>query len=345
METHVLQLATSIRPSVRSMVCCLDPSPEYLRLLKDADIEHVNLQCPRLTTPRVLLRYVALERIVDRFRPDVVHTYGFASDVLGTMLRMRRSDVRVITSRRGEDANRRHQRIRRLANRWSDRVVCVSSEVASFVEATEQPTPGLLEVIPNGVAIHSRAVGRTVPDGGPLRFGTLGTVKPIKGTDLLVEAFMRFDATPRVELAIAGAVDRPWAQDLRSTASIDCRIEFLGRSSDPRAFLADLDVFVLPSRSEGMSNALLEAMALGLPCIATDVGSNRSLLNAPHLASGGLICSPTSDALFDSMHRMASDAIARRQYGEGAFRIARDHYTADAMVQRVRLSVSNTCPS
>ena len=324
METHVLRLVAQLRQSFTCLVCCLDPSPEYLKLLDQEGIDYAALHCPSLITPRALFRYLELERLVDRFRPDIVHGYGFAADVLGALLRIRHSEIRVITSRRGEDLSQRHQRIRRLTNRWSDKVVCVSSEVAEFVEATERPARGLLEVIPNGVSVqHSPAV-KPNSNQGAVRFGTLGTVKPIKGTDLLVEAFMKFDAQVRVELVIAGLVDRPWAEALRTRASADHRIEFKGRSSDPDTFLADLDVFVLPSRSEGMSNALLEAMAAGLPCIATDVGSNRSVLNPLDASPGGIICDPASDSLFHAMNQLAHDAGARRQYGAEAFRIARD---------------------
>jgi glycosyltransferase involved in cell wall biosynthesis len=209
--------------------------------------------------------------------------------------------------------------------------------MATFVEATERPTAGLLEVIPNGVMLSPCNGGRMVRDGGPLRLGTLGNVKPIKGTDLLVRAFEKFDPRAPVELSIAGAVDSAWAQDLRRAASRDPRIEFVGRVSNPQAFLESLDVFVLPSRSEGMSNALLEAMALGLPCIATDVGSNRSLLSGPSRCPGGLVCPPTSDALFDSMRHLTEDADARRRYGEGAIQIAREQYTVEGMVKKYDL--------
>jgi glycosyltransferase involved in cell wall biosynthesis len=333
METHVLRLVAGIAKGFSSLVCCLDPSPEYVTLLEKAGIAHVDLKCPSLTTPSALLRYIALERIVKRFRPDIVHAYGFASDVLGTMLRLRGTDVRVITSRRGEDANRRHQRIRRLTNRWSERIVCVSPEVATFVEATEHPAPQLLEVIPNGVPVARCARPRAAADGHVIRFGTLGTVKPVKGTDILVDAFLKFGADAPVKLAVAGLIDRPWAEALRARASIDARIEFVGRSSVPNVFLASLDVFVLPSRSEGMSNALLEAMALGLPCVATDVGSNRTLLNPPGAPPGGMICELTSDALFECMRRLAGDPEARTRYGAAAFRITKERYTIEVMVR------------
>jgi len=334
METHVLRLVAGMEKGFSSLVCCLDPSPEYITLLEKAGIDHTDVKCPSLTTPSALLGYMALERIVKRFRPDIVHAYGFASDVLGAMLRLRRANLRLITSRRGEDANLRHCRIRRLTNRWADRIVCVSREVATFVEATEHPAPRLLEVIPNGVPVDRGAMSPAAPPGHMIRFGTLGTVKPIKGTDILVDAFLKFAADAPVTLAVAGLIDRPWAEALRARASIDSRIEFIGRSSVPNAFLAGLDVFVLPSRSEGMSNALLEAMALGLPCIATDVGSNRTVLNPPDASSAGVICEPTSDALFECMRHLSGDAEARARNGKAAFRIAQERYTTEAMVRR-----------
>ena len=111
----------------------------------------------------------------------------------------------------------------------------------------------------------------------PIRFGTLGTVKPIKGTDLLVDAFMQFDPSGSRRARHRRTDRQTLGRGAARARRRDPRIRFVGRSSQASSFLSSLDVFVLPSRSEGMSNALLEAMASGLPCIATDVGSNRSV--------------------------------------------------------------------
>jgi glycosyltransferase involved in cell wall biosynthesis len=333
METHVVRLVEKLRHSFSCLVCCLDPSAEYVEQLESWGIEYRNLQCPTLMTPSALLRCATLKTLVDEFRPDIVHAYGFAADVLATIIKVSRRDVRLITSRRSEDGNRRHQRVRRIANRWSEKVVCVSSEVAHFVRATEKTRSGLLEVIPNGVPIQFPQRRRSGSQG-LVRFGTLGTVKPVKGTDLLVDAFMKFDTRADVELVIAGLIDRPWAEALRARASVDNRITFLGRSSDSPAFLSGIDVFVLPSRSEGMSNALLEAMALGIPCIATNVGSNRTLVTPPDLAPGGVVCEPTSDALLQAMKDLACDPEAHPRYGGAALRIVRERYSVDTMVRQ-----------
>lgn len=334
METHLIALASNLPPSVRSCVCCLNASDAYAAQLSEAGIAHVSLACPSLVGPGGLLAYLRFERLIRRFQPDVVHSYGFVADVLAGMLRARGSRVRIITSRRGEDRSTRHQAIRRLVNRVSDRVVCVSSETAIFVSSTESPPPSKLAVIPNGVQLGGTNGSRARGPDEPLRFGTLGTVKPIKGTDLLVDAFMKLDAGLRVELVIAGLIDRPWAEALRDRAQPDPRIRFAGRSDDANGFLGGIDVFVLPSRSEGMSNALLEAMAAGLPCIATDVGSNRSLLNPTAEPPAGVICEPTADALFRAMAEMIANADARRRYGVRAGELARERYTVPGMVEQ-----------
>jgi glycosyltransferase involved in cell wall biosynthesis len=272
--------------------------------------------------------------VVKRFQPDVVHSYDLVGDVFGAVVCGTRASIRLITSRRGEDTNARHHAIRRMVNRCSDKIVCVSKETAKFVTSTESPRASLLEVIANGVAIADgghRPRNRR-PDE-PIRFGTLGTVKPIKGTDLLVDAFMKFAPEHRVELLVAGLIDRPWAEALRQRAQTDPRIRFIGRS-DPASVLDDIDVFVLPSRSEGMSNALLEAMAAGLPCIATDVGSNRSLLNPLTGPEAGVVVEVEAEPLFHAMREMAANPDSRSTYGARAASAARTLYTIPGMVNQ-----------
>ena len=81
-----------------------------------------------------------------------------------------------------------------------------------------------------------------------------------------------------MSLKIAGPADGRWGNSLRARYESSPGISFLGDVSDVPAFLNSLDIFVLPSRSEGMSMALLEAMAAGLPIVATDVASNGEVL-------------------------------------------------------------------
>ena len=336
METHLITLASSLPPSVRCFVCCLEASADYRGSLEGGRNRARATSTGRFSSvPAAFWRMRGSSAWCDAFdRTSCTRTASSAMSSLACCAPGARASG-IITSRRGEDANRRHQAVRRLVNRVADRIVCVSAETATFVRSTESPTPAKLEVIPNGVAVNpARDRVRTGQRDEPIRFGTLGTVKPIKGTDLLVDAFMRFDPQPRVELRIAGAIDRPWAEALRQRAQADPRIQFVGRSSHARGFLADLDVFVLPSRSEGMSNALLEAMSSELPCIATDVGSNRSLLNPAAEPPAGLICEPTPESLFHAMSELASSADLCRSYGTRGAALVERKYTIPGMVQQ-----------
>ena len=333
METHLLTLASSLPPSVQCLVCCLDASADYRAQLTDLGIAHTDLACPNLLRPSGLLACRRFTHVVKHFDPHIVHSYGFSGDVVAALLRLGGARARIITSRRGEERSGRRQAIRRLANRLSERIVCVSPETAAFVRATESPAPHLIEIIPNGVAPHPIA-NRRPPLDRPIRFGALGTVKPIKGPDLLVDAFMQFSPERPVELVIAGLIDRPWAEALRDRARSDTRIRFVGRTSTPRDFLSELDVFVLPSRSEGMSNALLEAMAAGLPCIATDVGSNRTVLCPDSAPAAGLITQATAGSLFQAMEALAANSEARASYGARGAALVRTRHTISGMVDQ-----------
>jgi glycosyltransferase involved in cell wall biosynthesis len=162
-------------------------------------------------------------------------------------------------------------------------------------------------------------------------------VVPVKGTDLLIDAFLLFDATAPVELYIAGYAGSRWAEELvaRVAASHHTqKVRFLGFQADPDAFLSTLDVFVLPSRSEGMSNALLEAMASGLPSIATDVGSNAALLQNNPVA--GLVCKPTVTELYDRMLTLYEDESLRAKLGRAAQVVAETEYSLEKMIDGYR---------
>jgi glycosyltransferase involved in cell wall biosynthesis len=336
-ETHLLHLLSALdRNRFSPAVCCLNSDESYLSKL-EAVADHVeNLHIRRFDSVRKLGAYVrTLSTVLGEWKPNVIQTYGYACDIsLPFLTKAMWPNVTVITTRRGEDHNRRHQLLRRAANMCVDSVVCVSSTVARFTEATERLGQRKLKVIPNGVALPD-VQGKTPVATHVLRFGTLGTVKAVKGTDLLLEAFLRFGRDIDAELWIAGGKDRApdWADTVVRRAEqshLSSKIRFLGHQPDPTAFLSSLDVFVLPSRSEGMSNALLEAMAVGLPCIATDVGSNRELLLGTQ--PGGVICQPRADAIFEAMQEMGSNHSMRNRLGNAARHVAQTSYSLKCMV-------------
>jgi glycosyltransferase involved in cell wall biosynthesis len=336
-ELHLLRLLPYLEGDFRIGICCINGGTRFLDHLRLSAVETFNLGIPDLRSASRVMKLKDLRRVVRHFEPDIIHSYGYTADVLAPIFSLECRRARVVGTRRGQDSRRRHQFLRSLTNPLCDRIVCVSEATAEFVRRTERINGSMVRVIPNGVASRGRPVIRQRDNRSPVRFGTVGRVMPVKGTDLLLEAFLSFDPHANVELSIAGRVGDPWGERLVEKAAASphaARIRFVGFEGDPNSFLAHLDVFVLPSRSEGMSNALLEAMASGLACIATDVGSNAELLLGH--GNAGLVCRPAAADLFDRMVELQQDEGLRNELGYVARRVTETKYSMQKMVDAYR---------
>ena len=120
-------------------------------------------------------------------------------------------------------------------------------------------------------------------------------------------------------------------KSLRARYEKHPRITFLGDVAETPSYLRSLDVYVLPSRSEGLSMALLEAMATGLPIVATDVGSNREVLDN---GRAGVLVDPESGAIAHGMTRVLSDPETARELGQSARDRAERRYSLRETVSR-----------
>ncbi len=172
-------------------------------------------------------------------------------------------------------------------------------------------------VIPNPVAARApRAATR--PSPGPVRILTIARLHPIKGIDVLLEAAARLGGD-EWEWTVLG--DGPQRASLEAQAralGVQGRVRFAGFHSDPAPFLDDADVFVLPSRAEGLPLALLEAMAAGLAVVASRCGSG--VVEALESGAAGLLVPPDDpaalaaavDALIADPTRRATFAAAAR---------------------------------
>jgi len=113
--------------------------------------------------------------------------------------------------------------------------------------------------------------------------------------------------------------------------SANC-VEFVGQVDDPFPFLAASDIFILPSRSEGMSNALLEAMAHGLPCIATDIPGNSDIITPEK--DGLLVRLDDPQDLAAAIGRLVTDQGLRERLGRGAARTVAERYSIAGTADR-----------
>lgn len=215
------------------------------------------------------------------------------------------------------------------------RIVCVSEgerELGRQVGARSRCT-----VIPNGIeppaeAFHDRRPQRD----GSVVVGTIGRLAPQKGIDLLLEAAALVCARrPDVRFRIAG--EGPSAHGLRVRArdlGIDDRVRFDGLVDGPWGVLRELDVFVLPSRWEGMPFTLLEAMSGGLPVVSFDVGGVRDLIvDERH---GAVVEPGDVNGFAEAIVGYVDDPDERLRVGAGARERVLQRFTFDRMVDRNR---------
>jgi glycogen(starch) synthase len=214
-------------------------------------------------------------------------------------------------------------------------VVANSEGLRQLAAAFEPKLP--IEVIPNGVDLGAFSAGRTRQPGAQLLF--VGRVVYQKGLDLLFSALQK--VTSPWKLTIVG--DGPSAGRLKQQAAqlgIHERIHFAGwQTRDALAgFLNEADLFVYPSRHEGMPNAVLEAMASGLPVLATRIPGSEELVVAE---TGLLVPSEDISALSAALETLLADGAMRTRMGIAARKRVEEQYSWRHVAEKFLITMQN----
>jgi glycosyltransferase involved in cell wall biosynthesis len=270
----------------------------------------------------------------------VIHGYLLRGNFFAAAAgRMSRVPV-VITSKRGLHAPMglaEHLAVR-VSNSLSTMITGNSPAVLDFTREYERYVPAPMVMIPSGIdtdafdpaRVHD--LRRDLGVGDDPTFGTAITLRPRKGFRMLFEAYaVLLREFPRLRLLVAG-VDRLTGEpaDLARELQIGDGLVLLGRRSDMPAVLASCDVFVLPSESEGMSNAVLEAMAMRRPVVVTAVGGNPTVVEES--VSGYLVDYPDAPAMAARVARLLNDPALRSRVGQAARNRVVERYSARSMV-------------
>jgi glycosyltransferase involved in cell wall biosynthesis len=220
-------------------------------------------------------RLRTLRRLVRLGNFDVVHSSLWGGNVAGRLAaaRVERPAV-VVSERRVEDFRSGPARaVDRVLRPLADHFIANSEDVAAFVRRAHGVGADRVSVIRNGVdttVFRPRAARRRAP-GAPARIGGLGRLVPQKCFDMAIAALDAVLARRPAELVIAGeGPERARLEELARGLPVTFG-GYLGSPAEVAAFLSGLDVLVLPSRYEGLPNAVLEARACGIPVVATDV--------------------------------------------------------------------------
>lgn len=262
---------------------------------------------------------VRLARHIAARRPALVSSFLFHANMLARLARLfARPRPRLVVSLRIAEPGRPWRlALERLSAGLADRVVCVSESVRRAASLA----PPRAIVIANGVPIPPRAAA--LAPGAP--WISVGRLHSQKGHDILIDAWRLLGpGAPRLRIAGAG----PLESELRARAA-GLPVEFLGERADVPALLEGSGGFVLASRDEGLSNAVLEAMAAGLPVVATEAGGNAEAVGA-----AGILVRPAGDAavLAAAVRDLASDPDRARALGAAARARAERVFSVERMV-------------
>lgn len=295
-------------------------------------------------SPVVFLRLLCALR---RDRPALVQSFLFHANVLSVLACRLGRIGPVVTGVRVADP-RRWRRVEAWLTPWTARVACVSESVARFVRSQGFPAEKLI-VIPN--AIEAEQICRDDPAHTPVTDGQIaaprsrvvpgeerckvifvGRLDHQKGIDLLIRAWQQLAASfPDHDLMLVGeGPQRTKIEQQVASLGLSHRVSLLGWRPDVPELLRRSELFVLPSRWEGMPNALLEAMAQGLPVVATNVEGVREVLGD----AGGaqLVPAESVEALANQIARILAAPALARQLGEQNQRRVASQFSVSRMV-------------
>jgi len=345
-QTHLLQVLRFLdRSRYRPRLFCLRDGGDLIPHARDLDVDVRTFGMSG--TLRSARDFLGLGRMVSalrRARPAVVHGYLLRGNFYGALAGRAAGVPVIVTSKRGlhRPTGRAERFAVAVSNRLSDMITGNSPAVLDFTRDVESRVKEPMEMIPSGIdtdLFDPRQAGDLRVD---LRLGTdpvVGTAitwRPRKGFRLLLEAFARVRADhPNARLLIAGEAE--WAaepQALADRLGIRDAVVLLGKRTDMPRVLGTLDVFVLPSESEGMSNALLEAMAMARPCVATAVGGNPHVVGEDG-TNGFLVGYPDSAALAERVGALLADPALGARVGAAARERVVAGFSARSMVRQM----------
>lgn len=327
-----------------------DIDPVFAQRIPNKGVELIALNKP---PGQPFALYPKAWHVLRRLRPDVVHSCNLAALEFMPVAALARVPRRVHAEHGmdiGEISGKagRYLTLRKLYKPFVHDYIAVSAALNDYLQAALGVSSEHLHHIPNGVDTHAfrpRVRGDALPPDYPFHpdrhwvMGTVGRQVDIKNPLLLVEAFIALRrseeaGTERMRLALVGdgPLNGPIRERMRA-AGLEDQLWLPGVRADIAPILRALDCFVLPSLSEATSCTLQEAMATGLPIVATNVGGNADLLE--HGTCGSLV--PSGDA-----QTLAAQILHHFQCGAhnpqaaAALASVRERYALRAVLERYR---------
>ena len=325
-------------------VACIRAEGPLRTRLEQAGIEPWSCGGGSFLSLRFAPTVLRLARRLRAMKVDLVHSFDLYSNILAIpAARLARVPV-VIASQRdlGELRARYQHRVHAAVLRLATHVLVNSTAVAERLQGSRAARMGRLSVIYNGVDVTRFAPsGATGTASGRTVVGALASLRPYKGLLQLVDAAAEVAREmPRVRFEIWGEGPlRPEIEGRIRTLGLAHVIRLNGATKEPENALRRCDVFVHPSLSEASSNVVLEAMASGLPVIATTAGGTAALVE--HDRSGLLVRPGNSGALAEAILSVLRDPGLADRLATAARERAVLEFSMERMLQRVEALYSH----
>ena len=347
-QRYVFDLATEVKKAGHDVaVICGGPSSAeastgkegtLVEKLRGANIRVINL--PHLKRDISLVdefrSFHFIFRTLVSENPDVFHTNSSKMGGLGNLAGRLAGVRKIIFTSHGWAFNEPRPAWQRVIARFfvwltiflSHKTVCVS--VASKRDVEKWPfISSKLEVVHNGASEFNLLPRESVE----FTVGTLAELHRIKGLDILLKAWSKFNKRhPEAKLVIMGeGEERNNLESLAQELDITTSVTFKGYVENAKQHLSDFDIFVLPSRSENLPYAILEAGLAGLPVIATSVGGIPEIIESS--INGALVQPEDPEALFSTLILLAEDQSLRARLGSNLQEHVRQNFSLSKMVR------------
>ena len=342
-EQALVNLATGLnRERFSPVVYSLQGRPQKGRLVRR--LEEAEIPVRFLDVRSYWQCFSAVSRLAEYFRqqqPRVVQSFLFHANVVATLAARRAKVPRMVTGIRVADPSRWRQRVERWFTSRADKVVCVSQGVADYCRERSGFPADKLVVISNGVDLLRF---ESVPPANLTELGVtagrrvilyVGRLDKQKGLDWLHQKVMPrvLRELPEHDLLLVGdGPQRGGLELLTVQQRLSSRVHFAGWQSNVASILAASDLLILASRWEGMPNVVLEAMAAGMPVVATQAEGVQELLGAE--ATEQLCPHEDATGFAERIVRLAQDPALAAELGARNRARAATEFSLTAMVSR-----------
>ncbi len=340
-ERQVLNLACGIdRERFELSFACFGRTGQFLESIAPAPKGFCEYRITSLRNPSTLREQLRFARYIGRNEIQVVHSYGFYANVFSVLAARLGGAVAIASVRdTGDPLTPVQRRIQRVACRFADCVLANSDAIRRNLVA-QGYAPRKIVVIRNGIVPPDPAPGGHIrqelnlPPEAPI-VAVVSRLNRLKGIEYFLQAAARIGAVfERARFLVVGdGIDPGYRAELESYAhrlGLRHKVVFTGFRLDIGAILSEVSVSVLPSLSEGMSNTILESMAMGIPVVATKVGGNPEAVEDDVT---GLLVPPRNDGLLaEAIGRFLQDPDAAARFGAAGKRRVSELFSLDRMV-------------